>query len=343
MAIKPEKTLWGIHAGRTGDADTLFLKHNVIALGWAEMGDLSSLPADRDAFRNRWMATKPGLREKQYIIGAGQIFRFVHEAKKGDLVIYPSKKDRRVHIGEIVDNYKYDPSVVASYPQHRPVKWLGDYPRTRFSQGALYEIGSAMSFFQVKNYAIEFLTAISGKDTIVPADKDESVSYVVEDIELNTKDYIIKILAQELKGHGLAEFVAHLLGTMGYQTRLSPEGPDGGVDIIAHKDELGFEPPIIKVQVKSTEGSIGDPIVSQLYGKVERSEFGMVVTLGTFTNQAWTFERNKSNLRLIDGDELVELIFKHYDQFDSSYKALIPLRRVYVPAPIEDEGDNEAG
>src|ERR1035441_35444 len=28
---------------------------------------------------------------------------------------------------------------------------------------------------------------------------------------------------------------------MGYCTRVSPEGPDGGVDIIAHRDELGFE------------------------------------------------------------------------------------------------------
>jgi len=119
-----------------GDADTLFLKHNVIALGWAEMGDLSSLPAERDAFRNRWMEAKPGLREKQYIGGASQIFRFVHEAKKSDLATYPSKKDRRVHIGEIIDAYKYDPKLVANYPQHRPVRWLGDFPRTRFSQGA---------------------------------------------------------------------------------------------------------------------------------------------------------------------------------------------------------------
>src|SRR5262249_32427628 len=77
-----------------------------------------------------------------------------------------------------------------------------------------------------------------------------------------------KRLAQELKGHPLAEFVAHLLNTMGYRTRVSPEGPDGGIDIVAHKDELGFEPPIIKVQVKSTAGSVGDPIVSALYGKV---------------------------------------------------------------------------
>ena len=30
--------IWGIHAGRTGDADTLFLKQNCIAIGWEEMG-----------------------------------------------------------------------------------------------------------------------------------------------------------------------------------------------------------------------------------------------------------------------------------------------------------------
>ena len=36
--------LWGIHAGRTGDADHLFLVQNVIALGWEDAGDLSKLP-----------------------------------------------------------------------------------------------------------------------------------------------------------------------------------------------------------------------------------------------------------------------------------------------------------
>lgn len=125
---------------------------------------------------------------------------------------------------------------------------------------------------------------------------------------------------------------------MGYRTRVSPEGPDGGIDIVAHKDELGFEPPIIKVQVKSSEGSIGDPAVSALYGKVSASEFGLLVTLGTFTTQAKNFAKS-SNLRLIDGDDLVQLVFQHYDQFDSRYKGLLPLRRVYVPEVLEESGE----
>ena len=336
MTSKTDKTIWGIHGGKTGDADNLFLKHNVIALGWREMGDIGSLSADREIFKTKVAECVPDRKERYYWIAGGQLFRFVHEAKPGDLVIYPSKRDHKVHVGEIIGPYQYNAKLDSGYPQHRTVKWLKSFPRTKFSQGALYEIGSAMSFFQVKNYADEFLAALAGQATTPLAKQDESISYVAEDIEQNTRDFILKTLAQELKGHALAEFIAHLLGTMGYRTRLSPEGPDGGIDIIAHKDELGFEPPIIKVQVKSTDSNIGDPIVSQLYGKVEKSEYGMVVTLGAFTNQAESFARNKSNLRLIDGDDLVGLILQHYDQFDSKYKGLLPLKRVYVPEPLEE-------
>ena len=54
--------------------------------------------------------------------------------------------------------------------------------------------------------------------------------------------------------------------------------------------------------------------------KVENEEFGLLVTLEKFTNQAKNFAANKSNLRLIDGDELVDLILQHYERFDSKYK-----------------------
>ena len=60
------------------------------------------------------------------------------------------------------------------------------------------------------------------------------------------------------------------------------------------------------------------------------------MTLGTFTPQAKNFAKSKSNLRLIDGDELVQLIFEHYEKFDARYKGLLPLRRVYVPEAIDE-------
>ncbi len=334
-----EITVWGIHAGRTGDADTLFQKKNVIALGWPSMGDLSQLKPDREAFKAKLPLAYPKDKPGSVPVGAGQLYRFLYEMKIGDVVVYPSKRERQIHIGRVEGPYQYNPGLEPNYPNMRAIKWLKVLPRTAFTQGALYEIGSAMSFFQVKTYAEEFLEAIEGKAAPLPIEKDETVALVSEDIEQTTRDFILKRLAQELKGHPLAHFVGQLLGMMGYQTRISPEGPDLGVDIIAHKDELGFEPPIIKVQVKSSEGSVGDPVVSALYGKVDQKEFGLLVTLGTFTNQARNFACSKSNLRLIDGDELVDLILQHYEQFDSRYKGLIPLKRVYIPEALE-ETDN---
>lgn len=329
--LRPDKTLWGIHAGTTGDADNLFLKHNQIGLGWVPMGDMSTLPPDREAFKSKLLDVMPGRKPGYYPNAGGQLYRFVCEAEIGDLIIYPSKHDRHIHIGEIAGGYRHETKLEPNYPQHRAVKWLKKFPRTKFSQGALYEIGAAMAFFQVKNYADEFLSALSGQETKGP---DATIPYVAAEIEENTRVFILKTLAQELKGHPLEELVAHLLETMGYRTRVLPLAP--GIDIIAHRDELGFEPLLIKVQVKGTDDRIGDETVSQLYGKVDPKEYGMVVTLGTFTDRAENFARAKGNLRLIDGEELVGLILQHYEQFDSRYKGLLPLKRVFVPEPLEE-------
>ena len=74
-----------------------------------------------------------------------------------------------------------------------------------------------------------------------------------------------------------------------------------------------------------------------MYGKVGADEHGLLVTLGSFTNQAANFARSKSNLRLVDGTELVTLILSHYEDLDSRYKGILPLKRVYVPESITDQ------
>jgi len=329
-----EPTLWGIHAGKLGEAHALFLKKKVVALGWKEMSDLSLLPANRESFKTAVSTTYPSMKPGAVPNSAGQLYRFVHEMQPGNLLIYPAKADKQIHIGRVIGHYQYNPQVAEGFPHQRAVEWLTVFPRTHFSQGALYEIGSAITLFQVRNYAEEFLAALEGKAPPTPIDEDETVGLVSQDIEQITRDFIIKTLSQEMKGHPFAEFVAHLLNKMGYYTRVSPPGPDGGVDILAHRDELGFEPPIIKVQVKSNDGNIGDPTVSSLYGKVGSNEHGLLIALGGFTKAAKSFADSKTNLRLIDGDELVSLILNHYDAFDSRYKGILPLKRIFVPESL---------
>ncbi|WP_416057533.1 restriction endonuclease [Stenotrophomonas maltophilia] len=329
--------VWGIHAGRTGDADFLFLKQDCIAIGWARMGDLKKLASDREAFKLRYIGAYPNAKKGGIATVSGVPFRFLHEMKKGDLVAYPSKQDKHIHICRVVGDYQYDPTGESGYPHRRKVEWLHKVPRLDFSQGALYEIGSALSLFQIKNYSDEYRSIVEGTPAAaVNIDQDETVASVTEDIEGTTRDFVLKRLTQDLKGLPLEGFVLHLLQCMGYHARLTRKN-EPSVDIIAHKDHLGIEPPIIKVQVKSSSGTASDKDVSALYGKLSSGEYGLFVTLGTFSPSSRAYEQSKSNLRLIDGYELVELIFQHYEQFDSRHKGLLPLQRIYVPQILDAE------
>lgn len=192
----PDAPVWGIHAGRTGDADVLFLKQNCIAIGWDAMGDLSKLAPDREAFKQRYVQAYPNAKKGGVATVAGVPYRFLHEMRAGDLVAYPSKQDKHVHIGRVEGPYRYEPTGEKGYPHRRSVKWLKHVPRLDFTQGALYEIGSALSLFQVKNYADEFRGVLEGKaPSLVQVDHDATVSAIAEDIEDTTRDFVRTISA----------------------------------------------------------------------------------------------------------------------------------------------------
>jgi len=83
--------------------------------------------------------------------------------------------------------------------------------------------------------------------------------------------------------------------------------PDGGVDIRLHKNAV-----CTLVQCKHWRTQqVGVKIVRELLGVVvsERAKEGIVVTSGTFTNEAIEFAQ-RNPIRLIDGNELERLILE---------------------------------
>jgi len=228
----PETTFWGIHA--TGSKlESILLMQNQLAIGWHELGDVSSAAHDREAIKARLAVAMPNEKPGAIPVYAGQIHRFVSELA---IDVRPDDSSRQV-----VGPYVHDPAGEPAHPNRRSVQWLKAVPITPVSQGALYELCSAMTFFQLKNYADEWAELLSGELPATPPETDESVADASEATEQNTRDFVRKRLSKELKGHPFAQFVGQLLQIMGYRTRVAPEGVDGGIDIIAHRDELGFE------------------------------------------------------------------------------------------------------
>lgn len=320
-----EKRVWGIH---TMD-DHLFLNNDLIAIGWREMGDLSSIEVDREAFKEKFRQIYPDSKPQAVPGAAGMLFRFVHEIQIGDYVVFPSKCDRMINIGIVEGEYTYFSSD-SHYVQRRKVRWIKHLPRTAFTQGALYEVGSALTLFSVKNYADEYLSALEkgGRKVEIVSDDAEVVEKTAEDIIESTKDYILKELSKNLKGYDLESFVADLLRSMGYRATVSAQGGDSGIDITAYKDEL---PPRILVQVKSGDGDIREATIQSLKGAMREGDYGLFITLSNYTKNAKKYLENTPIIRGIDGSGLVELILKYYDGLSDQYKKLIPLQKVYIP------------
>ena len=332
-----EVRVWGIH---TMD-DNLFLNKNIIGLGWNKMGSLSLIPSDREAYKKAIANAYPNMKSGAIPTSAGMLYRFACEVQIGDYIVYPSKIDKKINIGQVEGEYYYDPSTT-EYVHQRKVKWIRHYSRTLFTQGALYEVGSAMSFFAVKNYSDEYLAALDNdfkKNSISLDEPDATIAATAESIIESTKDYIIKELSRQLKGYDLEQFVANLLDSMGYRTTVSKKGGDSGIDIIAYKDEL---PPRILVQVKSQDGDIKESTIQSLKGTMREGDYGLFVTLSDYTKNAKNYLKNTPIIRGINGNELVDLIIKYYDKLDEKYKKMIPLKMVYIPMAEESSDIEES-
>jgi restriction system protein len=332
-----EKTIWGVHMARDHRLDPV--EKGYVAIGWPLMGDLSGILPTRDAFKTAYVRRYPNQKPGAAPVTAGVLYRFTLEMKRGDIVIFPSKPDRMVNIGTIESDYRYVDGATGEWPNQRSVKWLRHIPRSSFSQAALNEIGSALTLFKVSSNADEFLAALEGHAFETEAIDEISAERVAEQVEETTEDFIIKRLKTSQTPYQFEHFIAHLLKCMGYFTRVTQASGDGGVDIIAHRDELGFEPPIIKVQCKQILATVGRPDVQKLFCAIEPEEKGLFVTLGSYSADARTYEQTKPNLRLVDGSTLIELIYQHYHKFEPRYQLLLPLQRSYIPGPLSRGSD----
>lgn len=333
--------VWGIHGGKTGDAFTLFTEGNVVALGWERMPDLRTFENSPQAFKEAVARTHPHMKEGGVPVAAGQLRRFVHDLQAGEIVVFAAKQDWTFRLGRVTGEYAYT-SPGDPYPHQRPVEWLKTIKRDEVSQAARFEMGSAMSFFRVRRYADEFLAQLgletgvksNGDEAELEGGESEGESFLTAgQVEEATREFFLERLRTLYAGHALEEFVGDLLQAMGYRSEVTQKAGDHGVDVMAGRGALGLDPPILKVQVKSGHGNVGEPDLLKLNGAIEQNqgERGIVVSLGGFTPQALKWAQGKQWFQLIGPGELVDLALEHYDRLSPEHREKLPLRSVLAP------------
>ena len=319
------------------------IENGFVAIGWDDMGDLAAIPNDQDRMKERVASAYPEAKLGAIPGIAGTLLSFAHRMKPGDVVVSQPNGETTVSLGRLGDYY-YD-AIAPLHRSRRKVDWLAiRVPRTDFTRAARNELGSIITVFRIKNHADEFLRLIGAPEATMPpaaSHDDETLDSVEEAaasepnadrIEAHTRDFVIETLMTQLEGLEFEHFVAHLLVAMGYRTRVTQASGDGGYDIVAHRDPLGLEPPIIKVQCKRTTSTMGGPDIQKLTGTLAPggNELGLFVTLGAYSKDAQSIARMRQDLRLINGSELVDLVLRHYEGFGPEYKRLLPMRSLYV-------------
>jgi restriction system protein len=175
------------------------------------------------------------------------------------------------------------------------VKWVGEaIPRDRFGQDLLYSFGAFMTICRIRrNNAEVRLAAMRAAGW-----RAESVASMVSgaeaeeestDLEEAARDQIARLIGVRFKGHGLTRLVEGILRAQGYVTYRSPEGADGGVDILAGAGPLGFGSPRLCVEVKSEAGQIDRPTVDKLLGAMTKfgAQEGLFVSWGGFKQNVY--------------------------------------------------------
>lgn len=325
---------WMVRAGRGGIYSEDFEK-GYVAIGWSDLGDLSHYATQddvRESYINHYGNDKPAKTSN----AVAMILKFRDQIQAGDYLFSYNPETREYLIGKDKGQYSYQPGLIGDYANVRTVEWLGKVNRDRLSQKARSLLGSILTLFSVKQYVIdECLSILEGKPIAVDGgdelEANEDVTLLKDDTVAQghelIKDKIISLAPEEME-----ELVASILRAMGYKAKVSPKGPDRGVDVIASPDGLGLTQPRIKAEVKHRGGSMGAPDIRGFIGALREGDSGLFISTGGFTREArYEAERSTLPLTLVDLDDLADLIVSHYESFDLDGRALVPLVRIYWP------------
>ncbi len=344
------KHLWLVRLGKHGEQEAHALETSELVLGF-RVGDLRSAH-DRDAVLKVVERAYPDEKHKTQLNFAAQLNQFSNTIQKGDLVVVPLKTQNTIAIGEVTGSCT---STTDGYPM-RPVRWLKpSVPRDVFRQDLLYSFGAFMTVCEIsRNDALPRVEAVlkTGRDPgyeagalsqpRAPASAGAPTAEDAEvDLESIARDQIERRVASAFTGHNFTRLVAEILKAQGYVVNVSPSGPDQGIDIVAGRGGLGFEPPRLVVQVKSGNIIADQPTLQALIGAVQdtHADQGLLVCWGGFKKPV---EQRRNELyfriRLWGRKETLDALFEVYDRLPEAFRAELPLRQTWMLVPEDEEG-----
>lgn len=336
---------WLVKAGSQGIIADKFRDQKKIAVGWHILGDFP-VSGDWDAFRAEVKNRLPNDYSEQKVgSAAGQLWSFARAMKQGDFVITPVKNTREVLVGKVTGEYKYEPQFDLGYPRTRSVEWFPPVPWDSIPS----DLRNSFTIWQtIARPSSDFTPLIEASQSPHQASEifkavDESTNEVATSETENLAERAEEAVREKLKKMGHEDFqriVGAVFKAAGFTELYNSAGvgADGGIDIILSKNPLGAGERVI-VQVKHTSDPVGQPDLQQLLGTLKPNEFGLMVGLnGVKPNSQRYWRENRDRLlRPMDATDLIQMLQENYERLQDEEKALLPLKRVFVPFNLDEE------
>ncbi|MGB1091269.1 MAG: restriction endonuclease [Oceanobacter sp.] len=326
---------WMIRAGRHGRYFDNFYSGDFVAIGWDDLGDLIQYETPEQlkaAYIDVYGHSNPAKTGN----AVAMLRKFRDDIQSGDIVISYSQETREYLVGHDKGQYYYaTDDEEHDYGSRRKVDWLGKVSRDSLSAAIRNTLGSTLTLFALNDDCIkELQSSLEGKPTAnTDSEVIETELEQVKDEVISRSHELIKDLLQALDADEMEQMMASVLRAMGFKTKVSPKGPDRGVDILASPDGLGLTTPRIKVEVKHRKGAMGSQAIRSFIGALRDGDSGLYLSTGGFSKEArYEAERSTMQLTLVDMDDLADLIVTHYESFDVEGRTLMPLVRLYWPA-----------
>lgn len=327
--------MWMVRAGEEAYAIDDFRSKNCVAIGWSEGNADWTRFADREAIQAKLAVENPDNSERQNLVAASQIERFLREFEVGDRIVSYDPSSRTYLVGKIAGEPENCPGVIEGLSTVRKVVWdKSEVSRDALSANTRNSLGAISTLFRVPDSAaLEIEAKATGQSLGVPVPEEHVVdeSELLKDLKARSLSFIQDKIS-ELDWEDMQRLVAGILQAMGYKARISPPGADRGKDIVASPDGFGFESPRIVAEVKHRKGAMGSNEIRSFVGGRHKDDKGLYVSTGGFTKDAkYEAERSSIPITLWDLDDLAQAVSEYYDRMDAETRALLPLIRIYWP------------
>ena len=159
---------------------------------------------------------------------------------------------------------------------------------------------------------------------------------------------------QAIDGYDFEDFVADFFEADGWDSRVTQDSQDGGIDVIVEKSDPFQQRAVVQAKRQAPDNKVGRPDVQQYSALIREDnhrDMAVIVTTSAFTRGAYEYGR-KYNVKLMDGaaiagfliakdrSDLLNDYAPHVDELEETPREIFPVQETpreeyYEEKPLE--------